>query len=406
MSDPRVTATGMFASSALIIPDILPGITRGRTHLSLDPVPSIGDLLEAEREIEAKAAQLGSSLGGSAADLTVVRGGWLRSYEGFDIYFSSATGAHEVHGDIRAKYNALGGANGVLGLPTTDESQAIGGRFNHFQDGSIYWSPDTGPKMVRGAIRDAWANQGWEGGWLGFPVADEYRIRPAFPGDAPKVAWSLFQNGAVVENSEGTQPALAAELTPDELRFVVRRFFDQELHRSPDNVGLQPQIDMLAVSDWSPDFWLARGRTVSFRLHGFRDNGLLNDTDFTIDIRLRFSLTWPAEVNEPTVKTLIAGLDWLSVTADGVASGTIANALYNGIHATFFPATPDPERPEVPPGAVLIHRIPTGASQTGAGNIDVVDVLTTAEGGLQILVPAGGGRLLGAQAALQGFLQG
>jgi len=54
--------------------------------------------------------------------------------------------AFEVHGDIRKKYDALGGPGGPLGLPLTDETATPDGvgRFNHFQGGSIYWTPRTG----------------------------------------------------------------------------------------------------------------------------------------------------------------------------------------------------------------------------------------------------------------------
>lgn len=72
--------------------------------------------------------------------------------------------AFEVHGDIRAKYQALGGASGPLGLPLTDETVAPDGRgrYNHFEHGSIYWTDRTGPMMVRGTVRDRWAASGWE----------------------------------------------------------------------------------------------------------------------------------------------------------------------------------------------------------------------------------------------------
>ncbi len=53
----------------------------------------------------------------------------------------------------RDRYNNLGGAAGPLGLPLTDETGTPDGigRFNHFQGGSIYWTPATGAAMVRGS---------------------------------------------------------------------------------------------------------------------------------------------------------------------------------------------------------------------------------------------------------------
>lgn len=88
-----------------------------------------------------------------------------------------ATGsAREVHGAIRAKYLALGAEASVLGYPTTDETATPDGigRFNHFESGSIYWTPNTGAWEVHGLIRGYWAANGWERNpSLGYPISDE-----------------------------------------------------------------------------------------------------------------------------------------------------------------------------------------------------------------------------------------
>ncbi|PRY12570.1 N-acetylmuramoyl-L-alanine amidase [Kineococcus rhizosphaerae] len=98
--------------------------------------------------------------------------GSYRFYSGGAIYWSKATGAHTVRGAILALWGQLGWENG-LGYPTTDDSPAKGGFYNHFQGGSIYWSPATGAHEVRGAIRLKWAAMGWEGGPAGFPVTGD-----------------------------------------------------------------------------------------------------------------------------------------------------------------------------------------------------------------------------------------
>src|SRR5262245_49425731 len=69
-----------------------------------------------------------------------------RHFQGGSIVWSPQTGAYEVHGAIRDKYATLGWARGLLGYPLTDESTTPDriGRYNHFQGGSIYWSPQTG----------------------------------------------------------------------------------------------------------------------------------------------------------------------------------------------------------------------------------------------------------------------
>ncbi len=94
------------------------------------------------------------------------------------IYFTSATGAHEVIGDINNKWVALGREAGLLGYPLTDETKTPDGvgRFNHFQNGSIYWTPTTGAHEVHGPIRAKWESMGWETGALGYPVKDEYAV--------------------------------------------------------------------------------------------------------------------------------------------------------------------------------------------------------------------------------------
>ena len=88
----------------------------------------------------------------------------------------SSAGAYEVHGAIRDKYLALGAEASILGYPRTDESGTPDGvgRFNHFQGGSIYWTPGTSAHEVHGLIRGLWSSLGWETNpQLGYPVSDE-----------------------------------------------------------------------------------------------------------------------------------------------------------------------------------------------------------------------------------------
>nr|WP_246316354.1 hypothetical protein [Kineococcus aurantiacus] len=118
-----------------------------------------------------------------------LRGGAFNRFQGGSVYWSPATGAQAVRGLILAAWGTTGWENGVLGYPTTTEAPLPGGAFNHFQGGSVYWSPATGAHLVRGAIRDAWARQGWETGRLGYPTSDEY--------DVPGGRRSDFQGGSI-----------------------------------------------------------------------------------------------------------------------------------------------------------------------------------------------------------------
>jgi|GEM_PF-4332118 len=100
-----------------------------------------------------------------------------------------------VVGAIEGKYRALGGPGGFLGAPITNELPTPDryGRFNHFERGSIYWSPRSGVFEVHGAIREAWAQAGWEQGSLGYPRSDEY--------DVPGGRRSDFEGGSLVWNA-------------------------------------------------------------------------------------------------------------------------------------------------------------------------------------------------------------
>ena len=111
------------------------------------------------------------------------------------IYWSPQTGAFEVHGAIRDAWAALGWERGPLGYPLSNETKTPDGigRFSVFQRGSIYWPPQTGAHEVRGRIREAWAETGWETGPLGYPVSDEY--------DVPGGRRSDFQRGHIVWNA-------------------------------------------------------------------------------------------------------------------------------------------------------------------------------------------------------------
>ncbi|WP_137722744.1 alpha/beta hydrolase-fold protein [Prescottella subtropica] len=107
-----------------------------------------------------------------------VPGGVAQDFR-FGRIFAGNDGAHAVAGRIGGAFQGAGGSGGVLGMPTTGEHGTPDGRgrFNHFQKGSIYWSPQSGAHPVTGAIKDEWSKQGWEGGPLGYPNADQKKIQ-------------------------------------------------------------------------------------------------------------------------------------------------------------------------------------------------------------------------------------
>lgn len=128
---------------------------------------------------------------------TLRAGGCFQKFENGSIYWSPATGAHFLRGVIAQKWAASNWENGPLGYPTSDELCGMvgGGCRQHFERGSIYWSPATGAHTVVGAIGDAWARTGWEAGWMGYPTTDEQcglrggGCKQSFTGGA--IYWSL-----------------------------------------------------------------------------------------------------------------------------------------------------------------------------------------------------------------------
>jgi LGFP repeat len=109
------------------------------------------------------------------------------------IYWTPSTGANAIYGAIRAKWASIGWEMSVLGYPTTDELPTPDGvgRFNHFSNaGSIYWTPQTGANVIYGAIRQQWEALGWERSYLGYPTTDEMDF--AEGGRANE-----FQNGGI-----------------------------------------------------------------------------------------------------------------------------------------------------------------------------------------------------------------
>jgi len=113
-------------------------------------------------------------------------------FQGGSIYYTAATGPHEVCGSIRTKWLAKGGPTGFLGYPITGQRNAIeGGHYNDFQHGSVYWRSDLGAHEVHGPIFSRWEFIGRERSILGYPTADQ---QPSTDGVG---AYSTFRGGSI-----------------------------------------------------------------------------------------------------------------------------------------------------------------------------------------------------------------
>jgi len=141
--------------------------------------------------------------------------GWGQNFVNGKIFYSPDTGANVVTGQVLAKYESVGGPEGDLGFPVTGEVDggvAPASRMSSFAAADkpvIFWTPDYGAVIVRGAMNAAWQKLGGATGALGVPAADQT--------DNGDTITQKFGGGAITYNTAtkkfSTEPAsLAAAL--------------------------------------------------------------------------------------------------------------------------------------------------------------------------------------------------
>ncbi|RUP02189.1 MAG: hypothetical protein EKK34_25630 [Mycobacterium sp.] len=185
----------------------------------LAPAASASPIGDAEAAMMAawdKAGGASSTLGARKGDVYPLGDGFALDFDGGKMYFTPATGAKYMFGPILDKYESLGGpANSDLGFPTINEVPGLAGpdsrvsTFAASDNPVIFWTPDHGAFVVRGALNAAWDKLGSSGGVLGAPVGDE-----TYDGE---VASQKFTGGEVSWNRKTKEfstnpPALADQL--------------------------------------------------------------------------------------------------------------------------------------------------------------------------------------------------
>ncbi len=176
-----------------------------------------------EGDADAAITQAWDAGGGPTGPLGIKDGGvypagtgFGQNFAGGKIFFTPDTGAHAMRGAILDEYQSLGGpADGDLGFPTIDEGdgKAPGSRNTTFSAPDrpvIFWTPDSGARVVRGAINAAWDKLGGSAGVLGVPTDNEsYRgdeVSQTFSGG--QLTWNRKTNAFTT-----TPPELADQLT-------------------------------------------------------------------------------------------------------------------------------------------------------------------------------------------------
>jgi uncharacterized protein with LGFP repeats len=102
-------------------------------------------------------------------------GGWFFDLVSGSMYWSADTGARMISGPVHAKYLEFNSVKGPFGLPITDllPTPDVAGEYAQFKNAvSIYWSKLTGAHWISGALRQEFSDNGGLRG-LGFPTSDQ-----------------------------------------------------------------------------------------------------------------------------------------------------------------------------------------------------------------------------------------
>lgn len=170
-----------------------PGLAGQLADLSIpdDPVTAIN---AARRAAGGPLGPLGAAEG---EPYEIGDAGMGQNFVNGTIFYSPDTGANVVTGQVLAKYESVGGPEGDLGFPITSEEDgglAPASRLSRFAASDkpvIFWTPDHGAVIVRGAINAAWDKLGGATGELGAPVTDQTQdgavVTQRFSGGA--ISW-------------------------------------------------------------------------------------------------------------------------------------------------------------------------------------------------------------------------
>ncbi|WP_422748051.1 LGFP repeat-containing protein [Mycobacterium sp. WMMD1722] len=299
-----------------------------------------------------------------------------QNYAGGKIYYTPATGANVVTGQVLEKYESVGGPQGDLGFPTTSETDGGLGSNSRISTFSapdrpvIFWTPDYGPVIVRGAMNAAWSKLDAARGPLGAPMADAT--------ENGTVTTQRFSGGVLsYDRATGkftTEPAnLAAQLAGLEIPGA-------DLPANTPGPQSQAADDGGNWLNWQWNWWwllalvpvlilagLAVGATVMGRRRGRRDERRFDDDYFAGS---------PDETSYTPVGAGIVG--------DGGDSGEAEREHFGGTYPSpsgLF-GDPDADRDQSPPDEVDLWNMreePVGAGDDVDHSLEDLDDRTGGE---------------------------
>ncbi|WP_297005893.1 LGFP repeat-containing protein, partial [uncultured Corynebacterium sp.] len=180
-------------------------------------------------------------------------------YSGGDIYYSPLTGG-AVWGDIKARYDQLGGANHPIGVPITNEIENTDAyRYTNFSNGTMSWrGTDRATRFMYFNTQKVWDALGRETGEYGFPSGDEMAREPGVFhivnfADRGVIGWSSLFGARELAGQAyiywDTQLETSNDLgypIPDVLPFSLvstQRFSRGSIMGSGENIAVIPRSD-------------------------------------------------------------------------------------------------------------------------------------------------------------------
>ncbi|TFV59868.1 hypothetical protein E4P41_11145 [Geodermatophilus sp. DF01-2] len=149
-----------------------------------------GEILDAYRRAGAEAGRIGYPIAAASA---IAGGGHAQAFRHGSIYSSPTAGTHAVPAAFLGAWWATGGVSGPLGYPTSGQEAIATGGAVAFEGGAVHWSPGTGARALRGPVLDAYTRAGGAAGPLGFPISGVLTV----PGGTA----AAFQGGSVYESA-------------------------------------------------------------------------------------------------------------------------------------------------------------------------------------------------------------
>lgn len=129
----------------------------------------------------------------------------MQTFQHGSLYWTPQTGAQVVRGAILEEWGRQGFEGGPAGYPTGPEIKTPNrdGAVQGFEGGPMYFSPATGVHRVEGLILGKYADMGFENSWLGFPASPEQPLKDLgrysrFEGG--NIYWSPLSGAWAVRN--------------------------------------------------------------------------------------------------------------------------------------------------------------------------------------------------------------